>query len=116
MEEVRDIWWAREKKLPSGRVLLQRQLQVYDCLKPWLVPGWIDENQVQSELNVPQYTSDGQALNKFYELEFKLNYKFPFRKIFSERKDRNITHNDFDRLIAQVATELTKKDNRFRKN
>jgi len=114
MEDVREIWWTREKKLPSSKVLLQRQLQVYDCLKPWLVPGWIDENQVLSELSVPKYTSDGQALNKFYELEFKLNHKFPFRKMFPERKDRNITQNDFNRLLAQVATELTKKDSLYR--
>lgn len=116
MEEVRDIWWTREKKLPSSRVLLQRQLQVYDCLKPWLVPGWIGSNQLPLELNVPKYTSNGQALNKFYELEFKLNHKFPFRKIFPERRDRNITQNDFDRLLEQVALEVSKKDSLTRKN
>ena len=116
MEEVRGIWWTREKKLPSGRVLLQRQLQVYDCLQPWLVPGWIDKNQAPLELNVPKYTSEGQALNKFYELEFKLNHKFPFRKMFPERRDRNITQNDFDRLLEQVALEVTKKDSLTRKN
>ena len=116
MEEVRGIWWTREKKLPSGRVLLQRQLQVYDCLQPWLVPGWIDNNQAPLELNVPKYTSEGQALNKFYELEFKLNHKFPFRKMFPERRDRNITQNDFDRLLEQVALEVTKKDSLTRKN
>jgi hypothetical protein len=116
MEDVRGIWWTREKKLPSSRVLLQRQLQVYDCLRPWLVPGWIDKNQTPLELNLPQYASDGQALNMFYELEFKLNHKFPFRKIFPERKDRNITQNDFDRLLEQVALEVTKKDSLSRKN
>jgi hypothetical protein len=116
MEEVRDIWWTREKKLPSSRVLLQRQLQVYDCLRPWLVPGWIETNQVPLELNVPQYTLNGQALNTFYDLEFKLNHKFPFRKMFPDRKDRNITQNDFDRLLEQVAIEVTKKDSLTRKN
>jgi hypothetical protein len=114
MEAVRGIWWTRERKLPSSRVLLQRQLRVYDCLQPWLVPGWINLNQVQSDLNVPEYTSDGQALNKFYQLDFRLNYKFPFHKMFPERKDRNITQTDFDRLLAQIATELNKKDSKFR--
>ena len=114
MEAVRDIWWTRDKKLPSSRVLLQRQLQVYPCLKPWLVPGWSSANQTPSELTVPELASDGQNLNQFYQLEFKLNYKFPFRKIFPERKERNITQNDFDRMLAQVATELTRKESQTR--
>lgn len=113
MEAVRDIWWTRERKLPSSKVLLQRQLQVYSCLQPWLVPGWIDRNKAPFELRVPEYTSDGQTLNTFYQLDFKLNYKFPFRKMFPERKDRNITQNDFDRLLTQVAKELTKKESRI---
>lgn len=114
MEAVRDIWWTRDKKLPSSKVLLKRQLQVYPCLKPWLVPGWSSENQTTSELAVPEMTSDGQNLNQFYRLEFKLNYKFPFRKMFPERKERNITQNDFDRLLSQVATELTRKESQSR--
>ena len=116
MEAVRGIWWTREKKLPSSKVLLQRQLQVYSCLQPWLVPGWIGTNEVPFELKVPEYTSDGQTLSKFYQLDFKLNYKFPFRKMFPERKERNITQNDFDRLLTQVAKELTKKESRIQEN
>lgn len=113
MEAVRDIWWTREKKLPSGKVLLQRQLQVYNCLRPWLVPGWMDANQEKSELKVPEYSSNGQLLTEFYELDFRLNYKFPFRKMFPERKERNITQNDFDRLLAEIAEELEKKDRKL---
>lgn len=114
MESVRDIWWTREKKLPSSKVLLQRELQVYPCLNPWLVPGWKSESKESSELKVPQYTSAGEPFNKYYQLEFKLNYKFPFRKIFPERKDRNITQNDFERMLAQIAIELNKKESKFR--
>jgi hypothetical protein len=114
MEAVRNIWWTREKKLPSSKVLLQRQLQVYSCLQPWLVPGWMDDNKVPNELKVPEYTSDGQNLNKFYQLGFRLNSKFPFHKMFPERRERTISQNDFDRLLAQVARELTKKNSQFR--
>jgi hypothetical protein len=114
MEEVRDIWWTRDKKLPSGKVLLQRDLKVYSCLQPWLVPGWAKPDEPHTELKVPEFTSDGQNLNTFYQLEFRLNHKFPFRKIFPDRKERNITQNDFDRLLAQVAVELTKKESQFR--
>lgn len=114
MEAVRDIWWTRDKRLPSSKVLLQRQVQVYPCLQPWLVPGWAGSNQKAVELSVPEYASNGESLNHFYELEFRLNYKFPFRKMFPERKDRSITQNDFDRLLAHVAADLTKKESRFR--
>jgi len=114
MEAVRDIWWTRDKKLPSSKVLLQRQLEVYPCLKPWLVPGWESPSNESSELKVPEFASTGQPFNNYYQLEFRLNYKFPFRKMFPERKDRSITQNDFDRLLAQVAAELTKKENQSR--
>lgn len=113
MENVRDVWWTRNKKLPSGKVLLQRQVKVYNCLQPWLVPGWLKPNQKQEDLQVPELTSDGQSLNSFYKLEFRLNYKFPFHKMFPERKERNITQLDFNRLLAKVASELTKKDSQF---
>jgi hypothetical protein len=114
METVRDIWWTREKKLPSSKVLLKRQIQVYPCLQPWLVPGWPSENKEPITLEVPQFTSSGETLNQYYQLEFKLNYKFPFHKIFPERKDRNITQNDFNRLLARVVTEVNQKEGKLR--
>lgn len=114
MEAVRDIWWTRKRKLPSGKVLLQRQLQVYPCLQPWLVPGFSTENHKPSELMVPEFTENGEELNSLYSLDFRLNYKFPFKKMFPDRKERSISQNDFDRLLAQIATELNKKESRFR--
>lgn len=114
MEAVRDVWWTREKRLPSSKVLLQRQVQVYPCLKPWLVPGWISLNQNPSELSVPEYTSSGETLNSLYQLEFRLNYKFPFKKMFPERKERVITQNDFSTLLTQVEFELKRKNTQLR--
>jgi hypothetical protein len=110
MEAVRDVWWTRERKLPSAKVLIERQIQVYPCLKPWLVPGMKSANPNPAELNVPLQASNGQLLNSYYQLEFRLNYKFPFRKIFPERRVRNITQNDFDRMLAQVVTEVSRKN------
>ncbi len=111
MEVVRDVWWTRERKLPSAKVLIERQIQVYPCLKPWLVPGIKSTNPSPVELSVPLQSSNGQYLNSFYKLEFRLNYKFPFRKIFPERKTRNITQNDFDRMLSQVEVEVSRKNN-----
>jgi hypothetical protein len=114
MNAVQNIWWTNEKRLPSGKVLLQRQVQVYPCLEPWLVPGWASLNPLLSELKVPEYASTGEALNNLYKLEFRLNYKFPFHRMFPDRKDRMIDQNDFERLLAEVATELNKTDSKFR--
>lgn len=113
MEDVRNIWWTRDKRLPSGKVLLQRQLSVYPCLRPWLVPGWENLNQDPIELKVPEFTSKGEKLDTYYSLEFRLNYKFPYRKLFPDRKERNITQMDFDSILTQIAAELTKKDQNF---
>ena len=115
MESVRNIWWTRDKRLPSGKVLLQRQLQVYPRLSPWLVPGWnISEHKEPLDLIVPEFSSTGVALTSFYQLEFKLNHKFPFHHMFPDRKERSITQNDFDCLLSQIATELTKNESQFR--
>ena len=113
-EDVRDIWWTRKKRLPSGKITLQRQLHVYPCLNPWLVPGWAKNDEEPVELKVPEISATGESLNNYYKLEFRLNCKFPFRKMFPERKDRSITQTDFDRVIAQIATELTAKKSLFR--
>jgi len=111
MEAVRNVWWTRNKKLPSAKVLIERQIQVYPCLKPWIVPGIKSVDRLPIELTVPQISSSGESLSNFYKLEFRLNYKFPFRKIFPERKDRSITQNDFGRMLSQVEAEVYRKNN-----
>jgi hypothetical protein len=114
MEQVRNIWWTNDKRFPSSKVLLQRQVQVYPCLQPWLVPGWASLSQDPMELKVPDYASTGDTLNSLYLLEFRLNFKFPFKKMFPDRKERIITQNDFERLLTEVGTELNKKDSKFK--
>lgn len=108
MEDVMDLWWTRKKPLPSGKVLLQRQLDVYPCLQPWLVPGWAGPNQAKADLEVPAFASNGVELNKYYQLEFKLNHKFPFKKMFPDRRTRTVTQNDFDTLISRIREDLDK--------
>ncbi len=106
MEAVRNIWWTREKHLPSRNILLERQLGVYSCLEPWRVPGWADEKIASYDLVVPDKTSDGLPLNQFYELDFKLNYKFPVKEIFAYKTGRRVTQADFGQLINHIARDL----------
>lgn len=114
MEAVRNIWWTREKSLPSKKILLERQLKAYPISKPMLIPGWTEINDNSNDLKVPLTTISGISLDKFYELRFDLNHKFPFKKMFPNRIERYITQHDFDTLITQVEQEI-KKSNKLNK-
>jgi hypothetical protein len=114
MEAVRNIWWTRNKPLPNWKMMLERQLDVYSCQIPWLVPGWGDGRAVPFDLEVPKLTKNGRLLDNFYELDLKLNFNFPFRSIFSSRVGRVITQSDFATLMARVAKDLTKAGFHFR--
>lgn len=109
MEAVKDVWWTRERKLPTRKVLLQRDLQVYPEVTPWLVPGWegLVENPVSIE--VPSRTSSGTLLSDHYVFEIKLNHKFPFKKMFPDRDERIISQLDFDAMMQRIEWELTDK-------
>ena len=106
MEAVRDIWWTRRVHLPNRKIMLVRQMGVYSCQQPWLIPGWSTNNLPSFDLNVPDKTDDGNSLNKFYELDFKLNFKFPVKEIFGKSKNRRATQLDFDQFITNINKEM----------
>ncbi|MFK7984147.1 MAG: DUF4056 domain-containing protein [Saprospiraceae bacterium] len=106
MEAVRDIWWTREKKLPSKKILLKRQLNVYPAVAPLLIDESSDNASANFRLTVPQLTKKGEFLSSYYELSFKLNKKVPFRKLFPNRKKRQITQADFPFLIKAIEKEI----------
>lgn len=104
MNSVKNIWWTDDAKLPSAKVLLMRQFDVYGCIKPLLVPMfniYSGEELCQNENSIK-----GTDLNKYYELSIRLNYKFPVKKIFnSENPERIITQKDFILLIDEARKE-----------
>lgn len=105
METVRNIWWTREKKLPSGKILLERQLDVYAVVKPMLVPGMAGAGMPGLSLPVPETTRAGQPLADLYELIIRPNYKFPMKAIFPGENRVQITQRDFGTLLQRVAKE-----------
>lgn len=111
MEAVRNIWWTRDKHLPSRKITIERQLGVYSCLEPWRVPGWADSKVASYDLAVPDKTSDGLPLDSFYKLDFKLNYKFPLKEIFASRTDRRVTQADFGQLIKHIERDVEVDNN-----
>ena len=106
MEDVHNLWWTRDKRLPSRRVLLVHQVNVYDTAMPWLVPGWGDDVLTPELLEVPNYTSTKELLTDFYQLNFRLNLKFPFRKMYPNRTRRFITQADFNNILDFIAEDM----------
>ncbi len=106
MEEVLDIWWTNEKRLPNKTVLLQRQLNVFPTVTPWLVPNWQIDELTSTSIDLPLYASNGILLSEYYDFEIRLNAKFPYKKMFPYRQGRRITETDFPVLIDEVKEEL----------
>ncbi len=106
MEEVLDIWWTNEKRLPNKTVLLQRQLNVFPVVTPWLVPNWQLDEMESISIEVPLYAANGILLSEYYDFEIRLNAKFPYKKMFPHRQGRRITETDFPVLIDEVKEEL----------
>jgi len=100
LEDVRNIWWTREARLPSNKVTLARLVKVYPAIEPFLVPGWLTGSSSVT-LNVPYKTLEGQQLSALYQLKItSLNHKFP------KHIKRDITQDDFNMLIDEVAPTL----------
>lgn len=109
MEAVRDIWWTREKGIPSKKVLLERELDVYSQVKPMLVDGYLSDTSKAYVLEVPMFFTNGENIESLYSLEFRLNFKFPVRRIFPDQPERNITQANFDMMIHSVQDQIQYK-------
>jgi hypothetical protein len=100
LEDVRNIWWTRDARLPSNKITLKRLTNVYPCILPLLVPGWANDYKPIIELTVPDKTTKGQPLAELYQLKIRLNHKFP------KNIKREITQADFNMLIDEVVKAL----------
>jgi hypothetical protein len=110
MESVLNQWWTRDIHLPRDKMMLERELNVYSQVSPLLVPSLNFGNNTPMVLDVPQCTMAGEPLSDFYSLEFKLNYRFPYRKMFPDERGRVITQENFDTLIHVVGEEMEKNN------
>ncbi len=122
MEAVVGDWWTRDMKLPSKKVLIKRYVNADSTLIPWVVPGMSDGDL--TPVSIPAYRDNHLA--EMYEINFKLNHKFPIDKIFPDREDRCISQNDFPAMMAyiekktdlledEIFTELAKKEKKKKK-
>jgi len=103
MDKVESIWWTRKKRLPSKKILIKRYFDSEASLLPWLIP---DEEMIYKPYRLDK---QDHYLSDLYELQIKLNYKFPLREISDFQDDRIITQHDFGILqnfIVQKVNEL----------
>jgi len=70
------------------------------------VPGWADNRLPSYDLRVPDKTKEGIPLAGYYELDFKLNYKFPVKEIFASKTGRRVTQSDFGQIIEHIEQEM----------
>jgi hypothetical protein len=103
MEKVENIWWTRERALPSSKVLLVRYMDSGSSLLPWLVPN--ENYHLLYQLDKPD-----PGLQDLYELSIKANWKFPFMEHDSEQADKTITQNDFSWIISRIEDDQRKED------
>lgn len=108
MEKVHNEWWTREKRLPSRKIIMMREISTYTGSEPLLVP---DMGAVYTPhyLKLPLLTSANKPLTSFYKLDFKLNRKFPYHKMFPENKGRKISQDDFNVILNRVTEEVNRK-------
>jgi hypothetical protein len=107
MNAVKDIWWSGKAKLPSRKVLIRRQFEVYDCVFPMLIDAESAQKSSENKVCVPLKSADNQLLDSFYSLTIKANFKIPVEKVFgTDVKDKNvITQLDFPALIKYAEAE-----------
>ena len=98
MEAVVGDWWTRDMKLPSKKVLIKRYVNSDSTLIPWVVPS-LQVGDL-TPVSIPAYGDNHLA--EMYEINFKLNRKFPIKEIFPDRDDRCISQNDFPAMMAYI--------------
>lgn len=106
MEMVRNIWWTREARMPSMRVVIARHTSVQEPIYPLIIPGEFTEKVSPEALYPPRYSSTLDTLSNLYDLNIRLNHKFPVKKLFPENKDRTISQREYGVLLEDINGEL----------
>jgi hypothetical protein len=106
MEITRNLWWTREKSLPSRKILIKHQCQAYSSIKPWLIPKSDNDSIQPKELMLIENFKNNRPINDFYELKIKLNLKTWDNKIIKDYNKKELTQRDFVNLINKIEEEL----------
>lgn len=109
MEVIRNIWWTREKSLPSKRVLLKHQCEAYPGVTPWLIPNKQGDTIIPYRIDLFEKTIAGKPLNDFYTFQINLNIKLLEKRLIKKLKKKVITQNDFPFLLNEIEKEMAEE-------
>lgn len=109
LEATRNIWWSREKALPSRKILIKHQCEAYPGATPWLVPGTANDSITPYRLTLIENTSAGQPLNDLYEFKIKLNIKLTEKRTVKKFNKKVLTQRDFIPLLKAIELEMIKE-------
>lgn len=109
LEATRNVWWSREKALPSRKVLVKHQCEAYPSATPWLVPGFAADTVKPHKLSLVENAANGVSLNDMYELKINLNVKMYKNHILKKYKNRIITQNDFNTILKEIEIEMAEE-------
>ncbi|MBN2636020.1 MAG: DUF4056 domain-containing protein [Prolixibacteraceae bacterium] len=101
-ENVNKLWYDGDKRFPNKKVIIKRYLNWETELQPWLIPE--DENVYEPYILSKPY----QSFSDLFELQIRLNYRFPVKSIFGETDERIITQEDFPELVRYIQNDLNK--------
>lgn len=108
MEMVDGEWWSSEYRLPSKKILLNHQVSNYNTAFPLLISNYENADYIASPIDIVQFDSGANSLNDFYSLNFTLNGKVPFRKLFKERKKKRLISSvDFPFILDKIEKEVS---------
>lgn len=106
MEAVNGLWWSSEYKFPSKYFLLEHEIASYDTTYPLLVPKITPAVIAPEPVEIAKKSTNNIPLDKFYTLEFELNNKIPYARIFHEKKSKRIiTNSDFALVLENIHNE-----------
>lgn len=109
-ESVRDLWW-KESVFPTKGTGMKRNMQAFGAITPWRIPhpesGGCSGSEDVRTLEVPEATSAGAALDRFFELEFIPNFSTSLKveRIFGEPREV-LYVSDFTALIAALGADF----------
>lgn len=105
-DAVHDKWYTDQKRVPRTNITLQRDLDVLQSTRPWLVPEVKGADSDPIVLAVPLETAKGALLTDFYRFTIDLNRKIPVEEIFPSYENDRIDQDDFGVLLQSIANEL----------
>ncbi len=104
---VDGVWWDRSKTMPDMTMVMRRNLDVGDVIRPWVIPDDYspycrDRNDEPASIPLPLIGPQKLPLTDVYELRFFVKQEEMPKFIPPERAHEWIAEEDFPALIETI--------------